>query len=93
MNPTDTRGPGSLQVPNAGTGLPALQSSPASQTDPAHAAVPVNDGSVLQVTLDQLSKLTLQYAQDPFEQSKEVERLKTAYLFKEFGRTIKVADK
>ena len=91
MNPTDTSGSGLGQVPSGGADLPQLGQP---STPHASANVPAQQPhSVLQVTLQQLQKLMTQYSQDPFEQAREIERLKSAYLYKEFGRSVKVADK
>ncbi len=94
MNPTDSRGSVSEQsnVSAGSAGLPSVQpgySAPAAQ--PA-AAVPQEQQSVLDATLHQLGALSRQYAADPYMQTREIERLKAAYLYQEFGRTIKGAD-
>lgn len=88
MNPSENQGPGFGQPANGTAGLPPMH---AAQPAGVHAGAGGQDG-VLEVTLRQLTQLMRQYSQDPYMQAKEIERLKAAYLSKEFGRTLKAAD-
>ena len=94
MNPSENKGPGYGQPANSNADLPPVHASqtPAASGQAPSAAGHPGQGSVLDVTLRQLTQLTHQYSQDPYMQAKEIERLKTAYLSKEFGRTLKAVD-
>lgn len=94
MNPSENKGPGFGQPANNNADLPAVHASqvPAVPGQASPASGHPTQGSVLDVTLRQLTQLTHQYSQDPYMQAKEIERLKTAYLSKEFGRTLKAVD-
>lgn len=91
MNPSENQGPGFGQPANGAAGLPSVQPG---VTPPTNATLAQGAGGagVLDVTLQQLTQLMHQYSQDPYMQAKEIERLKAAYLSKEFGKTLKAAD-
>ncbi len=105
MNPTEYRGSGLGQplggdsaapppapAPQALPQLQPAQAAPTPASAPAQKPASAKEDSFLQSTLHQLNALTRQYAQDPYLQSQEIELLKAAYVAKEFGRTLKVAE-